>query len=79
MTPETITAIAAGISTIVTTIGGIIIAILLRRVKEVHTLVNSEHDAAKAREEKLIATLQAAGIKIPKDESLRGTEHAESL
>ena len=71
MSPEVITAIAAGITSVVTTIGGVIVAILLRRVNEVHTMVNSQRDAAMIREEVLVAALQAGGITIPKDASLK--------
>lgn len=81
MTPESIIALGTALAAVIAAVTGLVAALIGLRnqkqvtglvdgVKEVHTLVNSSHDAAMAREEKLIATLQDAGIKIPKDPSI---------
>lgn len=40
---------------------------LMRKTDEVHTLINSQHDADLAYRQKLSGTLRAAGIEVPVD------------
>lgn len=81
MSPESIIALGTAIAAVIAAVTGLVAALVGLRssrevaetgkqVLEVHTLVNSAKDAANAREEKLIATLQEAGLKIPKDDSV---------
>lgn len=77
-----IAAIITAIATLITAIGGAIIAYtvllpLLHKTKaievktdEVHTLVNSNHASMLRREEVLIAALQQAGVKIPPNQDI---------
>lgn len=74
MEASEIIAIATAIATVITAIGGVIIAIRTAEVKKTveHTkdLVNSRYTDLVSYQERLVATLQNAGIKIPGDVSL---------
>lgn len=75
MSPEVILALGTTIAAIIAAITSLVVALIglrtKRAVDEVHTLVNSTHTATMVREEVLIAALQAGGVKIPEDESLK--------
>lgn len=75
MDASVIIAIATALATVITAIGGVIIAIRTGEVKKTvdHTkeLVNQRYTDLVSYQEKLVKTLQEAGVRIPNDLSLK--------
>lgn len=75
MDASEIIALATALATVITAIGGVIIAIrtaeMKRTVDHTKDLVNSRYDDLVAYQEKLVKTLQGAGVRIPDDTSLK--------
>lgn len=83
MSPESIIALGTAIAAVIAAITGLVAALIglrsNRQVQEVHTMVNSQKDAAMIREELLVETLQSAGITIPRDPSLKKPKHRSGV
>jgi hypothetical protein len=83
MSPEAIIALGTAIAAVIAAVTSLIAALIGlrngRQVQEVHSMVNSQKDAAMIREELLIETLQSAGITIPKDASLKKPKHRSGV
>lgn len=62
-------AIGGALAGVITALTGLLV-VTLRLTMKTHKIVNSQRTAMMVREEVLIAALNAAGIKIPPDDSL---------
>jgi hypothetical protein len=78
MNAAEIAALATAVATCITAVGGVIIAIrtsgVRKTVNETHELVNQRYTDLVAYQEKLVKTLQEAGVIIPVDRSLKRTQ-----
>ena len=74
MPPGSYSGIVTAIATVITALGGLILAFaviipILRNVKQVHTIVNQQQTDLKNYQAALIRALHDAGIKVPLDQS----------
>lgn len=81
MESSEIIALATAVATVITAIGGVIIAIKTSQVTKTvnHTkeLVNQRYTDLVAYQESLVAALQGAGVRIPRDVSLKHEPSAD--
>jgi hypothetical protein len=82
MTGTDVALVISASGTVITAVGGVIIAIISRKTNiathEVHTMVNQQRTDALRYQTALIKSLRKAGVAVPDDQSLTLTNEEGS-